>query len=169
MENKNLSSEIDSEFHVSEIDSTLVNQASVTANVDRDFILKAIKELEKMDFPAYKNQILEFLSNSAGDAKLIALFQTLSASIKYRDLYQVQKALEQNNSQAKQENQISDKTRLNLNTNKVDPNQKRKDYPEVPATAMKTYICQFCGKDFQTRDDLIHHQEFEFKKKEKSL
>ena len=34
-------------------------------------------------------------------------------------------------------------------------------YPTDPATAMKEYVCDLCGKTFQTRDDLIHHQEFE--------
>ena len=101
--------------------------------------------------------------------KLIALFETLNGSIKYKDLYHVQKALEQNNPVAKQEIQISDMSRLNLETKSANPQNKRKDYPEVPATAMKTYICQFCGKDFQTRNDLIHHQEFEFKFKEKRI
>jgi hypothetical protein len=46
-----------------------------------------------------------------------------------------------------------------------DQTQKRKDYPETPATAMKNYICNFCGKDFQSKDQLTKHQEFEFKGK----
>ena len=35
------------------------------------------------------------------------------------------------------------------------------DYPEVTPTAMSEYICTMCGKSFQTRDDLVHHQDFE--------
>jgi hypothetical protein len=53
-----------------------------------------------------------------------------------------------------------------LNVKPVDPTHKRKDYTEVHATAPKNYICDMCGKSFQSRDDLVHHQEFEFKDKE---
>ena len=83
-------------------------------------------------------------------------------------MYQVKNALEQNNSKAKQENQISDNTRNNLEVEKSNVSQQRSDYSEVPATAAKTHICDFCGKDFLTRDNLILHQEFEFKDKGKA-
>jgi hypothetical protein len=49
---------------------------------------------------------------------------------------------------------------MNLKVEQVDPAHKRKDYPEVPATATKEYICDLCGKSYQSRDDLIHHQKF---------
>jgi hypothetical protein len=58
---------------------------------------------------------------------------------------------------------MSDTTRKNLVVEKADSSHKRKDYPQVPATAPKDYVCQLCGKSFQTRDDLIHHQQFESK------
>ena len=50
----------------------------------------------------------------------------------YRDQYHVKKAIEQNNSQAKQDNQITDETRTNLEVEKVNSTHKRKDYPQVP-------------------------------------
>jgi hypothetical protein len=74
--------------------------------------------------------------------------------------------LEQYNPEAKQENQITDQTRTNLNVEPVDPTHKRKDYTEVQATVPKNYISEMCGKPFQTIDDLAHHQEFEFKDEE---
>jgi hypothetical protein len=54
---------------------------------------------------------------------------------------------------------------MNLEVEQVDPAHKRKDYPQVPETATKEYICDLCGKSYQSRDDLIHHQEFESKGK----
>jgi hypothetical protein len=81
----------------------------------------------------------------------------------YRDQSHVTKAFEQNNPSNKQENQITDQTRTNLDVHKVNPTHKRKDYPEVPATATKDYTCDLCGKTYQTPDDLVHHQEFESK------
>ena len=53
----------------------------------------------------------------------------------------------------------------NLPVHKVNPTHKRKDYPEVAATAIKEYVCELCGKTFQTPYDLTHHQQFEFKGK----
>ena len=73
--------------------------------------------------------------------------------------------LEQENSELKQQNQISENTRKNLEVKHPDNSQKRKDYPETPATAMKNYICNFCGKDFQSKDQLTKHEEFEYKEK----
>lgn len=94
----------------------------------------------------------------------MSLVRILNDEKLYPNLYQVKKALEQNNPQAKQANQITDETRKNLETPSVDSSHRRKDYTEVPATATKNYVSEFCGKSFQARDDLIHHQEFEFKK-----
>ncbi|MGI8719895.1 MAG: hypothetical protein ACR2KF_05180 [Nitrososphaeraceae archaeon] len=53
-----------------------------------------------------------------------------------------------------------------MNVRITDREHKRSDYPETPLTAMKNYTCDFCGKDFQSRDQLLHHQEFEFKQKD---
>jgi hypothetical protein len=86
--------------------------------------------------------------------------------MQYQSIYKLQKALEQENTDAKQENQISNETRENLSVEKADRREKRYDYPETPVTAMKNFICDFCGKDFQSRDQLLDHQKFEYGKKE---
>jgi hypothetical protein len=165
MDRKNSSSNIDSEEHISTINSDSVNKAVERASKDRNFILFAVEQLSGLKFPVYKAQIMDFLKKSSANQEMISLFETLNGTIAYRDRYHVKKAIEQNNSQAKQDNQITDETRTNLDVKKVNPAHKRKDYPEVPATAMKEYVCDLCGKTFQARDDLIHHQEFEFKQK----
>ena len=120
--------------------------------------------MEDFDFPAYKAQMIQFLKDKSADKDIISLFESLIGDRLYKDLYQVKKAFEQNNPIAKQDNQMSDETRKNLGVRQVDPLHKRMDYLEVHATAPKEYLCMLCGKSFQTRDDLIHHQEFEFKK-----
>jgi hypothetical protein len=56
-----------------------------------------------------------------------------------------------------------------LNVEPVDPTHKRKDYTEIQATATKNYICDMCGKSFQTRDDLIHLEQFEFRDKKRKI
>jgi hypothetical protein len=44
----------------------------------------------------------------------------------YLDQYHIKTALEQNNPEAKQENQITDQTRTNLNVEPVDPTPQEK-------------------------------------------
>ena len=163
MNRNDLSNKIEAERHIPTVDSNSINQAVERAIKDRNFISKALEQLDGLKFPAYKHQIIEHLKNNSADNETLALFESLNATMIYRDHYQIKKALEQNNAEAKIEHQISDETRTNLDVKKVDPAHRRKDYPEVPATAMKEYVCDLCGKTFQARDDLIHHQEFEFK------
>jgi hypothetical protein len=166
LDNNNLSSKIKSERHIPSVDSKAINEAVERASIDRDFISRSVEQLNGLKFPAYKAQILDFVKKNSA-AEVLDLFETLNGTILYRDQYHIKKAIEQNNSEAKQQNQITDETRTNLNIKKVSPTHKRKDYPEVPATAMKEYVCDLCGKTFQTRDDLIHHQQFEFKENPK--
>jgi hypothetical protein len=124
--------------HIAERGATSVHAAVNEASRDRNFI-------------------------DSADRKTIALFQSLNGTMQYRDRFHLKKSLEQENSAAKQEYQISNKTRKNLQVEKIDRRQKRKDYPEIPASAIKNYICNLCGKEFQSSDQLKHHQELEFK------
>ncbi len=62
----------------------------------------------------------------------------------YRDHYQVKKAFEQNNAEAKNEHQISDETRTNL---KVDPALKCKDHRS--SMTGRLLSVRNCGHKFQ--------------------
>ena len=162
----NKSDNIDSTSHKAERDRTTIHRAVDKASKDKNFITKAIEQLESMKFPAFKYQILDYATRNSADDEVISLFQSLDDNMQYHSIYKLQKALEQENTDAKQENQISDETRENLSIQKADRRQKRYDYPEIPVTAMKNFICDFCGKDFQSRDQLLDHQKFEYGKKE---
>jgi hypothetical protein len=150
--------------HNSKVNSGLINKGIEKASKDRNFLSETIDQLRGLKFPAYKKDMIEFMRQTSAAEKNMSLVRSLTDSKSYHSLYQVKKALEQNNPEAKQDNQISDQTRKNLTVPKVNSSHRRKDYPEVPATATKDYICNLCGKSFLTRDDLVHHQEFEFKK-----
>jgi hypothetical protein len=39
--------------------------------------------------------------------------------------------------------------------------EQRKDFPEVPPSAMSNFICDRCGKAFQNQHDLVKHRQFE--------
>jgi hypothetical protein len=159
------SNKIKSTSHEAEGDRTSIHKAVNKASDNRNFIVKALTQFESLKFPAYKYQILDYAARHSVDKDVITLLQSLNDTMLYDSKFTLKNALEQENPEAKQENQISDETRKNLHVQNIDRTQKRNDYPETPATAMKNYICDFCGKDFQSRDQLLHHQEFEFKDK----
>ncbi len=147
--------------HRAGTDSKSIHKAVKKASKDRDFIDRALRQLDSLKFPAYKYQIIEYADRHSVDNDVITLFKSLNDTMLYQSKFNLKKALEQENPVAKQENQISEKTRKNLNTQSIDSGHKRKDYPETPATAMKNYACNTCGKEFQSPDQLQDHREFE--------
>lgn len=159
------SKKIEAVRHTAENDRESVQNAVKKASEDSNFISQVVDQLESLKFPAYKHQILSFIQNKSSDNNTIGLLKSLNDAVLFQNKYAVKQRLEQENSELKQQNQISENTRKNLEVKHPDNSQKRKDYPETPATAMKNYICNFCGKDFQSKDQLIKHQEFEFKAK----
>lgn len=154
---------IESERHIPTVDSDSVNKAVERSSRDKNFISNAVEQLRGLKFPAYGSQIIDYLRKNSADDEVLALYLSLNGTMLYRDQSHVTKAFQQNNPSTKQENQITDQTRTNLDVPKVNPVHTRKDYPEVPATASKDYTCDLCGKTYQTPDDLVHHQEFESK------
>ena len=151
--------------HDADKDRELIQNAVHKASKDANFISQMVEKLDRLKFPAYKHQILTFIESKSSDEDVIGLLKSLNDSILFQDKYDVMQGLKQENSEAKQRYQISNNTRQNLEVEHPDSTQKRKDYPEIPATAMKNYICNFCGKDFQSKDQLTKHQEFELKDK----
>jgi hypothetical protein len=147
--------------HHEEKDHKPIHNAVEKASKDSNFISKVVEKLDSLKFPAYKHQILAFVQSESTDENVVGLLKSLNDTVLFRDKYDVKQGLEQENSELKQKHQISDSTRQNLKVKHIDRTQKRKDYPETPATAMKNYTCNFCGKDFQSKDLLTKHQEFE--------
>lgn len=156
--------EIHSERHYSKTDTDSLNRAVEKASKDRNFVTNTVDQLKGLKFPAYKKDMIEFMRQTSAGEKNMSLVRSLTDGKLYHSLYQVKRALEQENPDAKQANEITDETRKNLEVARVDPSHRRKDYTEVPATATKNYVCELCGKSFLAKDDLIHHQQFEFKK-----
>ena len=168
---------VESSKHISTFDTDLINQALDRAIKDDKFVNEAIKSIESVKFPAYKNDILHYLKieNENADKEIVSLFESLDGYIQYKDTYHVRKSIEQNIPKRKLNNQISDQKRQNLDvrtretrSNKsvkdreaINVSEERKDYPEVTPTAMSVFICSMCGKEFQNQDDLVHHRQFE--------
>jgi hypothetical protein len=157
-----ISNKISFTSHTAEGNPTSAHKAVNKASKDRNFIVRALSQLESLKFPAYKYQILDYAKMHSVDNDVITLLQSLDDTMLYHSKFNLKKALEQENPEAKKEHQISEGTRKNLNVQNIDRRQKRKDYPETPATGMKNYICNYCGKEFQSGDQLQVHREFEF-------
>src|SRR5918995_2265739 len=129
--------------HDSTYDTDVINKAVEKGSRDANFLSYAASLLAKMQFPAFKNNILEYINKITTDTNVIALFESLDGYIKFKDVYHVQKALEENNPEKKQTYQISNETREGPDTRTRDvtiessireptnTNEERKDYPEV--------------------------------------
>ena len=176
MESKdNSKANVSSTKHDPTYDTNLINKAVEKGSRDANFLSYAASLLAKMQFPAFKNNILEYINKATTDTNVIALFESLDGYIKFRNVYHVQKALEENNPEKKQTYQISSETREGPITRTRDvtidsstrerestnANEERKDYPEVTPSAMTNFICNTCGKPFQNQNDLVIHQRFE--------
>ena len=171
----NSKTSVSSVKHDSTYDTDVINKAVEKGSRDPNFLSHAASLLAKMQFPAFKNNILEYINKVTTDTNVIALFESLDGYIKFRDVYHVQKALEENNPEKKQTYQISSETREGPITRTRDVtidssirerestnvNEERKDYPEVTPTAMTNFICNTCGKPFQNQNDLVTHQRLE--------
>ena len=171
----NSKTNVSSSKHDPTYDTNIINKAVEKGSRDANFLSYAASLLAKMQFPAFKNNILEYINKATTDTNVIALFESLDGYIKFRDVYHVQKALEENNPEKKQTYQISSETRERPITRTRDvtidsstrerestnANEERKDYPEVTPSAMTNFICNTCGKPFQNQNDLVIHQRFE--------
>ena len=154
-----------------------INHAIERAIKDDKFLNDALKSIESVEFPAYKNDIIDYVNNNNEniDKEIVSLFESLDGYIQYKDPYHVRKSIEQNIPKKKLNNQISDQKRQNpdvrtreTRSNKsikdreaINLSEERKDYPEVTPTAMSVFIWSMCGKEFQNQDDLVHHRQFE--------
>jgi hypothetical protein len=171
----NSKTNVSSSKHDPTYDTNIINKAVEKGSRDANFLNYAVSLLAKMQFPAFKNNILEYINKATTDTNVIALFESLDGYIKFRNVYHVQKALEENNPEKKQTYQISSETREGPITRTRDItiessireresanlNEERKDYPEVTPAAMTNFICDTCGKPFQNQNDLVNHQRFE--------
>lgn len=171
---------IDAAKHMPAYDATRINRAIERATREPDFVNRAVAQLEGLTFPAFKHNILDHIRKINVDRgeegrDVIALFESLSGYIQFRDQYHVQKAFEENIPAKKKDYQITDNKRESPDVRiretyadasikdreAVSEREERKDYPEVSPTAMTNFICDNCHKQFQNQQDLIQHKQFE--------
>jgi len=91
-----VSSSISEVRHKPTHDSESLNQAVGRAINDHNFLNTSINLLRGLNFPAFKNNIIDHIKKATKDPEVIFLFQSLDGYILYKDQYHVQKALEVN-------------------------------------------------------------------------
>ena len=161
--------------HVPTHDAEGINRAVEKAARDSDFVDYAVARLKGLRFPAFKQSIIDHARNANADPDVVLLFQSLNGYMEFRDLYHVQKSLEENVSAKKRDYQMTDAKREDPQVRTrpttadrsikereaVNESEEREDYPEVTPTAMSNFVCDRCGKPFQNQNDLVKHREFE--------
>ena len=89
-------------------DSESLNKAVDRAINDQNFLNTSINLLEDLNFPAFKNNIIDHIKKITKDPDVISLFESLDGYIQYRDQYHVKRGLEVNDPKKKEENQMTE-------------------------------------------------------------
>ena len=161
--------------HSATHDASRINSSVERAAHDSSFIDSTVALLRDLQFPAFKNTIIEHAKRIGAPDDSLALLESLDGYIEFRNLYHMQKALEENNPDKKTNYQITERTRTSPDVRirptdaegsikdreAANEKEERDDYPEVTPTAMSNFTCGRCGKPFQNQQDLLKHRQFE--------
>jgi hypothetical protein len=94
MESKdNSKTNVSSTKHEPTYDTNLINKAVKKGSRDANFLDYAASLLDGMQFPAYKNNILEYVNKVTTDTNILILFKNLDGYIKFKVLCHVKKDL----------------------------------------------------------------------------
>jgi hypothetical protein len=99
--------------HNPKYDSCSLNRAVQRAVNDDNFLSSCINLLEGLEFPTFKNGIVDHAAKVTDDSDVLSLFESLDGYTEFKDRHHVQKALEVNDPEKKAENQITDES-LNI-------------------------------------------------------
>lgn len=144
-------------YHHSQLDSDLLNQAVEKAISDRKFVTSSLGLLKDMKFPTYKYKIINYIKKITDDENIIALFYTLSDSLEYKDIIHIKNNLQSNIPANNSFSKTKNPDELNINPISREENLATDETND----SMRQYICNTCGKPFLTREDLSIHQNFE--------
>lgn len=149
-------------YHHSQLDSDLLNQSVEKAISDRKFLTSSLSLLKDMKFPTYKYEIINHVKKITNDENTIALFNTLSDSLEYKDIIHIKNILQSNIPAKNSPSKTKNPDELNVNPISREKNLATDEKNDsISNDSMRQYVCNKCGKPFLTREDLSIHQDFE--------
>ena len=149
-------------YHHSQLDSDLLNQSVEKAISDRKFLTSSLSLLKDMKFPTYKYKIINHVKKITNDENIIALFNTLSDSLEYKDIIHIKNILQSNIPAKNSPSKTKNPDELNVNPISREKNLATDEKNDsISNDSMRQYVCNKCGKPFLTREDLSIHQDFE--------
>ena len=149
-------------YHHSQLDSDLLNQSMEKAISDRKFLTSSLSLLKDMKFPTYKYEIINHVKKITNDKNTIALFNTLSDSLEYKDIIHIKNILQSNIPAKNSPSKTKNPDELNVNPISREKNLATDEKNDsISNDSMRQYVCNKCGKPFLTREDLSIHQDFE--------
>ena len=96
MSGYNAKFEIRTEEHKHTNDSEALNSLTQRLAFDNSFLNTALGLLDGLEFPAYRQQIIDHIAMASADSDCIRLYETLDFYIRYDCIEQIQAAFEVN-------------------------------------------------------------------------
>lgn len=128
-------------YHHSQLDSDLLNQAVEKDISDRKFVTSSLGLLKDMKFPTYKYKIINYIKKITDDENIIALFYTLSDSLEYKDIIHIKNNLQSNIPANNSPSKTKNPDELNINPISREENLATDETND----SMRQYICNKCA------------------------
>lgn len=167
------------------LESRALNDSVGRAIADQDFVERVIELLKGMEFPAFKQEILDYVTEAnMSEDQVLSVLNTLSGYNAYRELNQVREAIEVNRprtrhhgndspdtfptqgqgehaAEVERSRYESTPTRKHVSETKVNVAPDRNQGAVMAQNPRSAAVCDLCGATFATANQLVQHKKEE--------